>query len=96
MQENLSLVLFALSFFLLFFLLSFFLFLSHSYLSREMLKRKIGIVVVGYPATPIVESRARVCLSAAHTREMLDFVCFCLFVCFLYMCFILFSDIFRH
>ncbi|XP_005995088.1 serine palmitoyltransferase 3 [Latimeria chalumnae] len=40
--------------------------------AREMLKRKIGIVVVGFPATPIVESRARFCVSAAHTREMLD------------------------
>lgn len=39
---------------------------------REMLKRKIGVVVVGFPATPIIESRARFCLSAAHTREMLD------------------------
>ncbi len=43
-------------------------------LSREMLRRKIGIVIVGFPATPIVESRVRICLSAAHTREMLDFV----------------------
>ncbi|KAK1888583.1 Serine palmitoyltransferase 2 [Dissostichus eleginoides] len=39
---------------------------------REMLKRNIGTVVVGFPATPIIESRARFCLSAAHTREMLD------------------------
>uniref|UniRef100_A0A673LNP6 serine C-palmitoyltransferase n=1 Tax=Sinocyclocheilus rhinocerous TaxID=307959 RepID=A0A673LNP6_9TELE len=41
-------------------------------LSRAMLKRKIGIVVVGFPATPITEARARFCVSAAHTREMLD------------------------
>lgn len=39
-----------------------------------MLKRNIGVVVVGFPATPIIESRARFCLSAAHTREMLDTV----------------------
>nr|XP_033808012.1 serine palmitoyltransferase 2 isoform X2 [Geotrypetes seraphini] len=39
---------------------------------REMLKRNIGVVVVGFPATPIIESRARFCVSAAHTREMLD------------------------
>ncbi|KAL2081805.1 hypothetical protein ACEWY4_021623 [Coilia grayii] len=39
---------------------------------REMLKRNIGTVVVGFPATPIIESRARFCVSAAHTREMLD------------------------
>uniref|UniRef100_A0A8C2DLB0 serine C-palmitoyltransferase n=1 Tax=Cyprinus carpio TaxID=7962 RepID=A0A8C2DLB0_CYPCA len=40
--------------------------------SRAMLKRKIGVVVVGFPATPIAEARARFCVSAAHTREMLD------------------------
>ncbi|KAI8883450.1 PLP-dependent transferase [Backusella circina FSU 941] len=40
--------------------------------SREMLKRGIAIVVVGYPATPIISSRARFCLSSAHTREDLD------------------------
>jgi 7-keto-8-aminopelargonate synthetase-like enzyme len=39
-----------------------------------MLKRNIGVVVVGFPATPIIESRARFCLSAAHTREILDTV----------------------
>ena len=32
------------------------------------------MVVVGFPATPIIESRARFCLSAAHTREQLDAV----------------------
>uniref|UniRef100_A0A4W3K9V8 serine C-palmitoyltransferase n=1 Tax=Callorhinchus milii TaxID=7868 RepID=A0A4W3K9V8_CALMI len=40
--------------------------------ARRMLKKNIGVVVVGFPATPIVESRARFCLSAAHTQEMLD------------------------
>nr|XP_046197855.1 serine palmitoyltransferase 3-like [Oncorhynchus gorbuscha] len=40
--------------------------------SRAMLKRKIGVVVVGFPATPITEARARFCLSAAHTKAMLD------------------------
>eukprot|EP00112_Aurelia_sp_Birch-Aquarium-sp1_P021621 Seg587.1 transcript_id=Seg587.1/GoldUCD/mRNA.D3Y31 product="Serine palmitoyltransferase 2" protein_id=Seg587.1/GoldUCD/D3Y31 len=40
--------------------------------SREMLKRNIAVVVVGFPATPIIESRSRFCLSAAHTKEMLD------------------------
>lgn len=39
---------------------------------REMLRRNIGVVVVGFPATPIIESRARFCISALHTREMLD------------------------
>ncbi|KAI8647929.1 pyridoxal phosphate-dependent transferase [Parasitella parasitica] len=40
--------------------------------SREMLKRNIAVVVVGYPATPIISSRARFCISSAHTREDLD------------------------
>ncbi|EGD81710.1 hypothetical protein PTSG_02421 [Salpingoeca rosetta] len=37
-----------------------------------MKKRGIAVVVVGYPATPIVESRVRFCISASHTREQLD------------------------
>lgn len=41
-------------------------------MSSECLKRGIGAVVVGYPATPLVEARARFCLSAAHTRKMID------------------------
>lgn len=40
--------------------------------AREMLERKIGVVVVGFPATPITEARARFCVSAAHTRDMLN------------------------
>ncbi|XP_054654951.1 serine palmitoyltransferase 3 isoform X1 [Dunckerocampus dactyliophorus] len=40
--------------------------------AREMLERKIAVVVVGFPATPITEARARFCMSAAHTRDMLD------------------------
>ena len=40
--------------------------------SHEMLRRKISVVVVGYPATPLVASRARFCVSAAHTKEDLD------------------------
>uniref|UniRef100_A0A3Q4GT80 Serine palmitoyltransferase, long chain base subunit 2a n=1 Tax=Neolamprologus brichardi TaxID=32507 RepID=A0A3Q4GT80_NEOBR len=39
---------------------------------REMLKRNIGVVVVGFPATPIIESRARFCISAGHSKNMLD------------------------
>ncbi len=34
-----------------------------------MKRRGVCVVVVGYPATPIVESRARFCLSASHTKE---------------------------
>lgn len=40
--------------------------------SHEMLRRKIAVVVVGYPATPLISSRARFCLSAAHTKDDLD------------------------
>ncbi|KAM9727699.1 serine palmitoyltransferase 3 isoform 2-T2 [Menidia menidia] len=40
--------------------------------AREMLERRIGVVVVGFPATPITEARARFCVSAAHTRDMLN------------------------
>ena len=40
--------------------------------SRECLKRGLAIVVVGFPAVPILMSRARFCISAGHTREDLD------------------------
>ncbi|KAJ2849388.1 serine palmitoyltransferase component [Coemansia brasiliensis] len=41
--------------------------------SRECLKRNIAVVVVSYPATPIITGRVRFCISASHTREDLDF-----------------------
>lgn len=40
--------------------------------SHEMLRRKISVVVVGYPATPLITSRARFCVSAAHNKDDLD------------------------
>ncbi len=40
--------------------------------SREALARKLAVVVVGYPATPIITSRVRFCISASHTRADLD------------------------
>lgn len=40
--------------------------------SRECLKRGLAVVVVGFPAVPILMSRARFCVSAGHTREQLD------------------------
>ncbi|KDQ12451.1 hypothetical protein BOTBODRAFT_34428 [Botryobasidium botryosum FD-172 SS1] len=42
--------------------------------SRMMLERKtpIVVVVVAYPATPLVTSRVRFCLSAAHTKDDVD------------------------
>lgn len=36
-------------------------------------ERKIATVGVGFPATPLMEGRIRICLSAAHTKEQLDF-----------------------
>jgi len=41
--------------------------------SRECFKRGLAMVVVGFPATPIITSRSRVCVSAAHTKEQLDY-----------------------
>ncbi|ORX72505.1 PLP-dependent transferase [Linderina pennispora] len=41
--------------------------------SRECLERNIAVVVVSYPATPIITGRVRFCISASHTREDLDF-----------------------
>ena len=44
--------------------------------SRMMRTRAVPIivVVVAYPATPLVTSRVRFCLSAAHTKEDIDMV----------------------
>ncbi|KAG1662044.1 Serine palmitoyltransferase 2 [Nymphon striatum] len=39
---------------------------------RMLGERGIATVGAGFPATTIIESRARFCLSAAHTKEMLD------------------------
>ena len=41
--------------------------------SREALKRNISVVVVSYPATPIVTGRVRFCLSSSHTLEDLEY-----------------------
>ena len=41
--------------------------------SRLMLQKfNIVVVVVAYPATPLVSSRVRFCVSAAHTKEDID------------------------
>ncbi|KAL1898298.1 serine palmitoyltransferase component [Ceratocystis pirilliformis] len=40
--------------------------------SQEMLNRKISVVIVGYPATPLISSRVRFCISAAHNKEDLN------------------------
>mmetsp|Transcript_25931 Transcript_25931/g.67171 ORF Transcript_25931/g.67171 Transcript_25931/m.67171 type:complete len:490 (-) Transcript_25931:173-1642(-) len=40
--------------------------------SRKCLERRLATVVVGFPATPLLLARCRVCVSAAHTQEDLD------------------------
>lgn len=40
--------------------------------SRECFKRKLAVVTVAFPATPLLLSRVRICISAAHTREDLQ------------------------
>jgi serine palmitoyltransferase len=40
--------------------------------SRACLARKLAIVVVGSPATPLLKSRVRFCISAAHDRRDLE------------------------
>uniref|UniRef100_A0A6B2G3N9 serine C-palmitoyltransferase n=1 Tax=Myxobolus squamalis TaxID=59785 RepID=A0A6B2G3N9_MYXSQ len=42
--------------------------------SRIMLEHNVAVVVVGFPATSILSSRARFCISSSHTKEMLDYV----------------------
>ncbi|VDM61416.1 unnamed protein product [Angiostrongylus costaricensis] len=42
--------------------------------SRQTLKYGIGLVAVGFPATPLTKARVRFCLSADHTKEQLDYV----------------------
>lgn len=37
-----------------------------------MLERNIAVVSVGFPATSLVGGRIRFCVSASHTKEMLD------------------------
>lgn len=40
--------------------------------SRLCLERGIAVVVVGYPATPIMLNRVRLCVSSSHTTEDID------------------------
>jgi len=43
-----------------------------TYVIAELVKRGVATVGVGFPATPLVEGRVRFCVSASHTKEMLD------------------------
>jgi serine palmitoyltransferase len=40
--------------------------------SRECLRRNLAVVVVGFPATPLLLGRARFCISASHSLEDLE------------------------
>ncbi len=40
--------------------------------SRLCWERGVALVVVGFPATPLMSARARICISASHTREDLE------------------------
>ncbi|GBF98009.1 long chain base biosynthesis [Raphidocelis subcapitata] len=42
-------------------------------ISRALLRRRVAAVVVGFPATPLLLCRLRICVSAAHSREDLDY-----------------------
>ncbi len=37
------------------------------------LQRGVAVVIVGFPATPLLTSRMRICISAAHTQADLDY-----------------------
>ncbi|KAB1217515.1 Long chain base biosynthesis protein 2a [Morella rubra] len=37
--------------------------------SRECLKQNVAVVTVAFPATPLLLARARICISAAHSKE---------------------------
>ena len=55
-------------------MVSFFCNVQHSTVIRTLTSRNIATVGVGFPATPLMEGRIRFCLSAAHTKEQLDYV----------------------
>ncbi|KAF8408490.1 hypothetical protein HHK36_007645 [Tetracentron sinense] len=40
--------------------------------SRECLKQNVAVVTVAFPATPLLLARARICISASHTKEDLN------------------------
>lgn len=41
--------------------------------SRYCLERNVAVVIVGAPATDLIESRMRFCISAAHTKEDIEY-----------------------
>lgn len=51
-----------------------FLFFTRRSVVRNLKSRNIAAVGVGFPATELLMGRIRFCLSAAHTKEQLDYV----------------------
>ena len=41
-------------------------------MSRLCLEKRLAVVVVGFPAVPLMAARTRLCISAAHTRQDMD------------------------
>lgn len=52
--------------------MNFFFVLLFRVFNKEMLDQGIAVVTVGFPATGLYGARVRFCMSAAHTRQMLD------------------------
>lgn len=48
--------------------------IHYSSVVQTLTTRNIATVGVGFPATPLFTGRIRFCLSAAHTKEQLDYV----------------------
>lgn len=44
----------------------------HYFAHRVTARVQLAVVVVGFPATSVLASRSRFCVSAGHTREQLD------------------------
>ncbi|RUS25379.1 pyridoxal phosphate-dependent transferase [Jimgerdemannia flammicorona] len=42
--------------------------------AREMLNANVAVVMAAYPAVPLTLARIRLCLSAAHTKDDLDYL----------------------
>lgn len=58
---------------------------------RTLTTYNIAAVGVGFPATPLMEGRIRFCLSAAHTKQQLDYVSVYIFL-LVYLLFLLFLE----
>lgn len=63
--------------------------------NRLMLEHGVACVTVGFPATSLTGGRVRFCLSAAHTREMLDKALNAMDICG-HMCGLRYSQINKH